>query len=73
MARNIDDVVEEVLPLSTGRFRFRLVVAGMVFHSEPVTKDRFLMEFENMLADHPDLSAVQYEVKSSNGERWQTF
>lgn len=72
---NIEEAVNKVLKDSTGRFRYRMVVSGMVFHSEPLLKDRFLMEFDNML-DKGDLHSVQYESKTEytpGNHVWQTF
>lgn len=75
MAYSIDEAVKEVLPLSRGRFRFRLIVEGLNFYSEPLSTDKFLETWE-VLADHKDLSSVQYESKSEytpGNYIWQTF
>ena len=72
---NIKEAVEVVLNDSTGRFRYRMVVAGLTFHSEPLRKERFLMEYDN-LVNHADLTAIQYESKTEytpGSFIWQTF
>lgn len=71
----IEKAVEEVLPLSTGRFRYRFVVAGIEFHSVPLYKRGFVDLWDTMTS-HPDLSAVQYESKAEytpGNYIWQTF
>lgn len=71
----IEKAVAEVLPLSTGRFRYRLVVEGIYFHSAPLDKEKFLGLWEDMTS-HSDLSCVQYESKSEytpGNYIWQTF
>jgi hypothetical protein len=76
MTKNIEEAVNEVLPDSRGRFRYRMVVAGLVFFSEPIPKDRFLMEFDNMISEYADITSVQYESKNEHTPGnyvWQTF
>jgi hypothetical protein len=75
MNKSIEEAVNGVLKDSTGRFRYRLIVARINFFSEPLTKDRFILEYENIL-DHAELSAVQYEGKTEytpGKYMWQTF
>jgi hypothetical protein len=72
---NIEEAVNKVIKDSTGRFRYRLIVGGINFFSEPLTKDRFILEYDNIL-EHVELSAVQYESKSEytpGNYIWQTF
>lgn len=72
---HIDKAVEEVLPMSTGRFRYRLVVEEIYFHSAPLDKEKFLGLWEDMTS-HSDLSNVQYESKveyTPGNYIWQTF
>lgn len=43
MAINIEEVVNAKATEGTGLFRFRLIVDGLVFRSEPMRKDEFLV------------------------------
>lgn len=75
MHKNIEEAVETVKADCRGRYRYRLGVAGLDFYSEPVPKDRFIMEYDNMV-DHADFNGVQYESKSEytpGNYIWQTF
>lgn len=75
MFKNIEEAVEAVKPDCRGRYRYRLSVAGLDFFSEPVPKDRFLMEY-GKIADHEDFIGVQFESKSEytpGNYIWQTF
>lgn len=72
----IDEAVEEVLPLSTGRFRFVMIVEGMLFYSGVARKEVLVGKFDDMFYNQPNFSAVQYESKTeySPGQLvWKTF
>lgn len=72
---DIQKAVDDVLPLSRGRFRFVLIVEGISFYSQPRHKDNFLAEWETMTG-HPSLPRVQYESRSEytpGNYIWQTF
>lgn len=75
MHKNIEEAVETVKADCRGRYRYRMSVAGLDFYSEPVPKDRFIMEYDQML-DHVDFTGVQYESRSEytpGNYIWQTF
>lgn len=59
----IDDLMEKILPLSTGRFRFVLTMENTRFFSSPVSKDELLLRFKDM-CDHPELTHLEYESKT---------
>lgn len=75
MYKNILEAVETVEANSRGRYRYRMNIAGLDFYSEPVPKDRFVMEYNNMV-DYDEFTGVQYESKTEytpGNYIWQTF
>jgi hypothetical protein len=73
--KNIEEALEEIKADCRGRYRFRLSFAGLSFYSEPVPRDRFLMEYAK-ISGHDDFTGVQYESKSEytpGNYIWQTF